>query len=276
MKTFKQFIAPIATWAKTNLPEILISLGIASYASATIFAVTGTVKAVKTVEELIDEKGEVPTKVEILKATWKHYIPVVLTFTAGTVCVIVSNRESAKRIAALVTAYSMSEKKVEGYSKKIEELLGKEKASEIESAVEQEEAKRNEDKYRTIIENIPDEYIPLWYDAFTGRFFRAKKDWIDRASDTINRNIDNGDTMTLNDLFYEIAAEAKRCRGKDQPYIDLGIDQCDAGDANGWDAMTTGSLRIDVKDYFTTYASGHEEHAGILRYNIANLYSKLN
>lgn len=257
MKTFKQFIAPIATWAKTNLPEILISLGIASYASATIFAVTGTVKAVKTVEELIDEKGEVPTKVEILKATWKHYIPVVLTFTAGTVCVIVSNRESAKRIAALVTAYSMSEKKVEGYSKKIEELLGKEKASEIESAVEQKNADEGTTVYDSddseIKENVPDVYIPLMYDSKSGRYFRCSETQLQAAVNKINELILSFDTATVNDFYFEI-----------------GLKDTDDGGVFGWNVDSAHPMRITSDSYITCPVTG--EHAKVISYNCKYLY----
>lgn len=255
MKTFKQFIAPLATWSKTHLPEILISLGIASYASATIFAVTGTVKAVRTVEELIDERGEIPSKVEILKATWKHYIPVVLTFTAGTVCVIVSNRESAKRIAALVTAYSMSEKKVEGYSKKIEELLGKEKASEIESAVTQDEegAQVYDSDESEIRENVPEVYIPLMYDSKSGRYFRCSETQLQAAVNKINELILSFDTATVNDFYFEI-----------------GLKETDDGNMFGWNVDSAHPMRITSDSYITCPVTG--EHAKVITYNCKYLY----
>ena len=211
----------------------------------------------KTVEELIDEKGEVPTKVEILKATWKHYIPVVLTFAAGTVCVIVSNRESAKRIAALVTAYSMSEKKVEGYSKKIEELLGKEKASEIKSAVDQDEADEGAKVYEhddyEIKENVPEVYIPLMYDSKSGRYFRCSETQLQAAVNKINELILSFDSATVNDFYFEI-----------------GLKDTEDGNMFGWNLDDSHPMRITSDNYITCPVTG--EHAKVISYNCKYMY----
>ena len=211
----------------------------------------------RTVEELIDEKGEVPTKVEILKATWKHYIPVVLTFAAGTVCVIVSNRESAKRIAALVTAYSMSEKKVEGYSKKIEELLGKEKASEIKSAVDQDEADEGAKVYEhddyEIKENVPEVYIPLMYDSKSGRYFRCSETQLQAAVNKINELILSFDSATVNDFYFEI-----------------GLKDTEDGNMFGWNLDDSHPMRITSDNYITCPVTG--EHAKVISYNCKYMY----
>ena len=254
MKTVKQFFKGLGGFAKKYLPEILVGLGITAYASSVVFAVTGTVKATKTVEKLIEEKGEAPTKVEVCKAVWRHYIPVILTFTAGTVCVIVSNRESAKRIAALAAAYSMSEKKVEGYSKKIEELLGKEKASEIEGEVEQDLGEKvYEYDESEIKENVPEVYVPLMYDAKSGRYFRCSETTLQAAVNKINEVILSFDTANVNDFYFEI-----------------GLKETTDGRVFGWDSSQTGPMRISSDSYITCPVTG--EHAKVINYNCKYLY----
>lgn len=255
MKSIKQIFSGIGTFTKKYLPEILVGLGITAYASSVIFAVTGTIKATKTVEKLIEEKGEYPSKVEICKAVWKHYIPVILTFTAGTVCVIVSNRESAKRIAALVTAYSMSEKKVEGYSKKIEELLGKEKASEIEGEVTEETGDHiyEVEDDSEIKENVPEVYVPLMYDAKSGRYFRCSETKLQAAVNKINEVILSFDTASVNDFYFEV-----------------GLADTTDGRIFGWDSNSTGPMRISSDSYITCPVTG--EHAKVVNYNCKYLY----
>ena len=117
-KTFKVAGKALQAKAKAKLPEILIGLGIGGAISATALGIAGTIKAVPLVEK---EKairkenakpGEEPmplTKIDIVKITWKCYVPMAATSAISTALLIMSSKESAKRNTALATAYKLSE-----------------------------------------------------------------------------------------------------------------------------------------------------------------------
>ena len=72
-------------------PEILTGIGIAGMIGTTVIAVRATPKALKLLEaerELKAENGEEISKTDIIKTTWKCYIPAAVTGTVSVVCLI--------------------------------------------------------------------------------------------------------------------------------------------------------------------------------------------
>ena len=151
----------------------------------------------------------------------------------------------------------MSEKKVEGYSKKIEELLGKEKASEIKSAVDQDEADEGAKVYEhdesEIKENVPEVYIPLMYDSKSGRYFRCSETQLQAAVNKINELILSFDSATVNDFYFEI-----------------GLKDTEDGNMFGWNLDDSHPMRLTSDSYITCPVTG--EHAKVISYNCKYLY----
>ena len=90
-------------------PEILTAIGIAGMATTVVLAVKATPKALKQIEEAENEKGEKLTKTEVVKTTWKTYVPTAISGAASVACVIGANSVHTRRQAALYSAYKLSE-----------------------------------------------------------------------------------------------------------------------------------------------------------------------
>ena len=120
-KTLKPFLAKYE-------PEILMAMGI----SGMIFSTIWSVKATKTAVRKIDIKKEELNKdkltlQEVVKETWKLYLPVVLSTAISVPCIIAGNRVSNKRNMALAAAYTISETALQEYQDKTKEVLGEKK-----------------------------------------------------------------------------------------------------------------------------------------------------
>ena len=90
-------------------PQILTGLGIAGVVTTTVLAIKATPKAVKLVEEEAYERKEELTPMEVVKVTWKCYIPTAVSMATSIVCILFANSAHAKRNAALAAAYKISE-----------------------------------------------------------------------------------------------------------------------------------------------------------------------
>ena len=99
-------------------PEILTGLGITGMISSTVMAVSATPKAIIIIKnkKMESEANDLTTS-EIIKATWKCYIPATIVGVTSILCLISANSTNYKRNAALATAYALSERTLSEYRK---------------------------------------------------------------------------------------------------------------------------------------------------------------
>lgn len=62
-----------------NASTILTCLGDVGVVATAVLAVKATPKAMRLINEAEEEKGKTLTRMETVKATWKPYIPAVVT-----------------------------------------------------------------------------------------------------------------------------------------------------------------------------------------------------
>ena len=106
----KQFFKSTGDLLVKKSPEILIGVGITGMISSTVMAVTATPKALILIEaEKSKKEVDILSAKDIVKVTWKCYIPAVATGILGAGCIIGSSAVNAKRNAALAAAYTLSE-----------------------------------------------------------------------------------------------------------------------------------------------------------------------
>ena len=94
---FKHTFNSIKRSASKRSPEILIGLGIAGMLTTTVLAVKATPKAIKLKELEENEKQDYLTKTEVVKATWKCYIPAAVTCTVSVACIVGASSIHNKR-----------------------------------------------------------------------------------------------------------------------------------------------------------------------------------
>lgn len=198
-------------------PGILTGIGIVGMIGATFMAVKATPKALYLIETQKEESEvEELTPVETIKTCWKCYIPATLTTVLSAVCLIGASTVSAKRNAALATAYSISEAALREYQEKVVEVIGEKKEKAVRDAVAKDQIERDPvTKSEVVI--IDSNSNTLCYEPLSGRYFKSTIDKIKKAEIKLDRQMIQEMYVSLNDFYWEI-----------------GLDGTDLGDQMGW------------------------------------------
>ena len=241
MNKFTRVLNKMANKAGKNSPAILIGLGITSAAGAVIFAVKGTIAANNKVEAVkeakaeelkVEEADDIPvevelTKKEIVQATWKCYIPTVISFATSVVCIICANNVNAKRNAAIATAYSMSEAALHEYKNKVIETIGEEKEKEIAKAVVKDKIEKAPSPNTQVI--IAGDGEQLCLDYISQRYFKSDRETLRAAVNDLNEILNSCDYVSLNDFYDKI-----------------GLERTSIGDEIGWNVSRDGLIQLDI------------------------------
>lgn len=197
-----------------NKPELLIALGITGYFTATCLAVKSTPKALQNIEKEKEKKKDL-TKKDIIKVSWKCYIPSVITFGVSTACIIGANSVNSSRNAALAAAYSLSEKALSDYKEAAVDVIGEKKEKDIQDKVSEKKIENDPVCNKEVI--ITGKGEQLCYDCMSGRYFKSDIDKIRKAENEINKRLRSEMYVSLNDFYYE-----------------LGLRPVQLGDEMGW------------------------------------------
>ena len=198
-------------------PGILTGIGITGMIGATFMAVKATPKALYLIEAKKEESEvEELTPVETIKTCWKCYIPATLTTVVSAACLIGASTVSAKRNAALATAYSISEAALREYQEKVVEVVGEKKEKAVRDAVAKNQIERDPvTKSEVVI--IDSNSNTLCYEPLSGRYFKSTIDKIKKAEIKLDRQMIQEMYVSLNDFYWEI-----------------GLSGTDLGDKMGW------------------------------------------
>lgn len=203
---FPTIVAKVLLSAKRNAPTILTGLGILGYTTAIALAIKATPSAFYAVEDLKYEKtdsgSEPPTPLEIVKVTWKFYIPTMVTFATSTTCVIAANMVHLDREAALLAVYGISQTAFSDYRDKVKELLGAKKEQQVKDALTDDELKKNPPTQNNII--ITKTGTTLCYDAYSGRYFLSDIERLRQIQNNFNHALMTEMFISLNDLYHEM------------------------------------------------------------------------
>lgn len=206
----KNLINKVLNFTKEHNPEILVGLGVVGMATSSVLAVKATPKALEIMEDKKADLGVTYlTRKEIAQATWKLYAPSVGVGLASAACIILGTSKSIKRNTALATVYALSESTLREYKSKAKEMLGEEKAKELDREVSKARVRNRE--VTTVIETEGSEYIhhtgngdTLVYDSLSGRYFRSSRNAIEAAVNSINKSLLNDYVMTINEFYNEL------------------------------------------------------------------------
>lgn len=196
------------SFVKDHNNEILISTGVVGMATSTVLAVRATPKALELMEEKKSELGVTYlTKKEVVEVTWKQYVPAVGIGVISAACILLGTTKNIKRNTALATVYALSENTLNEYRRKTRELVGEEKAREIETEV----AKARVKDRTVIVEDAYSNYVhttgngdTLIYDTLSGRYFRSSTVAIERAVNKLNKRLLDEYTTSVNDFYNEL------------------------------------------------------------------------
>ena len=235
-------------------PGILTGIGITGMIGATFMAVKATPKALYLIE-VKKEEAEVEelTPVETIKTCWKCYIPATLTTVLSAVCLIGASTVSAKRNAALATAYSISEAALREYQEKVVEVVGEKKEKAVRDAVAKDQIERDPvTKSEVVI--IDSNSNTLCYEPLSGRYFKSTIDKIKKAEIKLDRQMIQEMYVSLNDFYWEI-----------------GLDGTDLGDKMGWN-LSKGYMDLS----FSSQLADDGTPCAVIVYGIPPVYDYQN
>ena len=211
---------------KTSL--ILTSLGVVGVIGTGVSAALATPKALERLEivennlfeeaqeEYIDscDFGDVDDIVDFKMPTWRkalviapYYIPTVLIATGTITCIVSSYVTSVKTQKSLVAAYTLLDGTYKAYRDKNIELYGEEADHQIRKSL----------AYGQFEDILVFDGETLFYDEYSGRYFKSTLADVKDAEYKLNRNFALRGYCELNE-FYEM----------------LGIEPTDYGHTIGW------------------------------------------
>lgn len=203
---FAKIFKDLQSSLSKHSPEILTGIGIAGMIGSTVLAVKATPKALQLIE---NEKAELKTNYltpkEVVKATWKCYIPAAISTVTSTVCLIGANTVHSRRIAALSTAYTLSESYLKEYKEKVVETIGEKKEKTIREKISKDHIEKCAVKPSEII--ITDKGDTLFLDPISQRLFKSDIESIHRAVNKVNYTMTHDPfdgSATLSDFYDEL------------------------------------------------------------------------
>lgn len=158
------------------------------------------------IHELAEERMELTWKEKapiIFKVLW----PTVLSVALTTTCIVLSNRISVKRNAALAAAYALSETNLKDLQDKIVETEGKRKLDKLEDAVTEDQVKRNPPPMDESLIFNTGNGTTLCQDYYTKRYFYSDAEKIRQAITRFNKKIHSWDEASQNEWYDEIDLE---------------------------------------------------------------------
>ena len=216
-------IAPIAGFVAKHSVGILTGLAVAGVGATAVEAARAHVEA----QEIRYQRGDTRREdlVNLVKARWKCYIrPVACgAFTIG--CIVAANRISASRLAAASLALGAAKTEL-GDIRKAVESLPEETRKEVQEKIQERRTERIV-RESPVVQDRPNVEI-LWYESFTGRYFRATRTFVENAVNECNHEITHGDSISLNEFLGKMA-----------------LTPTDAGELLGWGILGP-LIEIDV------------------------------
>lgn len=224
-----------------NSPAILTGFAVAGTFTTALFTAKASSRATLRLLEL-DYDGDFTPK-EQVQATWRFYIPAVSMGVATTACILGAHSIHTRRNAAIMTAYSLTDKAFQEYKEKIVETIGEKKEGEARDAI-------SKDRLDSTPLNKGDVVVlnsgrSLCYDEVTGRYFKSDMETIRRAVNNINQQCNNEAYASQNDFYREI-----------------GLDPIAIGEELGWRS----DHHLDIR--FTSHISGDGEPCLALDYRV--------
>jgi hypothetical protein len=184
-----------------NASDLLLVGGVACILGGGALAIRQTPKAVKLMEKKKEDKA-----IEKVKTITPLYIPSVLLTGLGIAQIICSRNITNNKIAAITTAYTVSETAFKTYKEKVRDIVDPEKYEEIKREVAAEKLRRDPISNKEV--TVTSKGDVLIYDNMSGRYFKSSVNDIERAANWINKRLRSEMSMDLNDFYSEIGLSA--------------------------------------------------------------------
>lgn len=185
---------------KKHSPELLTGFGIAGMLTTTVIAVRATPKAMKKIEEKKEELGKEKLSVkETVVATWKCYIPAVVTAAASTAALVGSTTISLNRNTVLATGLAISEAARKEFEEKTKEVIGEKKVDQIKEEVAKDKVKYADCPDTKSLSTVGFASSYLCKDNVTNQFFMSDHETVRKIFNDLNSRLMREMYLTVNE-----------------------------------------------------------------------------
>ena len=223
-----------------HVPDILTATACIGVGATAVMCGKNTLAAHDILKAYDEENPDATTKDRVLKAA-PAYIPTIILATATIACIIGARTTSAKQTAALASAYTIATEAAARYRDKVIEVVGEEKAKEVDEKIADEQLKAHPLSEQQPI--VVGTGKVLCFDSLSSRYFMSDMETLRKVQNDMNRIILDDMFASLNDFYYRI-----------------GLDPMNLGEELGW---TIDSL-IDLK--FTSRLSEDGQPCLVVNY----------
>ena len=179
-----------------NASDLLLIGGVGCILTGGALAIRKTPEAI-----LILDKKKKASNIDKAKAVAPLFVPAIGFTVVGIVQIICSRNITRNKIAAITTAYTVTETAYKTYRDKVKEYVEPEQYEDIEREFVRETVKRNPNNKETI--NISGNKV-LIYDNSADRYFEGTLNEIEKAVNTLNKRLRNDMVITMNEFYSEI------------------------------------------------------------------------
>lgn len=233
---------------KRHASTILTVAGGVGVILTTVTAIKATPKALESLEEAKEQKGEDLTNVEKFKIAGPKYVPTILIGTGTIACIFGANILNKRHQAALVGAYTLVDSSFKEYKQKLKELYGEETHNNVVDAIAVEKVDRDWNVSGSYFGQSCDLTAEeacgdpvLFYEENSGRYFESTIEQVLSAQYHLNRNYALRGYVYLNE-YYEF----------------LGLESTDYGSVMGWAPTDEGEYWIEFNSRKTVLNDGLE------------------
>ena len=215
VKGFQKATQKLGRTLACNSPTILTGIGVAGLITTVVMAVQATPKA----HIVLEEEGlgdRYISKREMVRLTWRYYVPTAIMGGLTIACIIGANSINLRRNAALAGAYSLTEAALKEYQAKVIETIGDKKEQAIRDDIAKDRVKEHPLGEREVI--ITGKGDTLCFDVLSGRYFKSDIEKIRKIQNDLNYVLLNDVFLSVNDVYYA-----------------LGLSGVKTGDDMGWD-----------------------------------------
>lgn len=249
-KKVSKLINNTKVWTQKHSPEILIGIGVTGMVTTTVLAVKATPRALDLIAlEKEELKVDKLTTVETIRATWKCYIPAMVSCAASASCIIGANSVNLKRNAALAAAYKLSETAFTEYREKVVETIGEKKEASVKDAIAKKRVEHKPAAKQEVV--LTGKGNTLCFDSISGRYFRSDIDKLRKAENELNKRMLQRENYISLSQFYE----------------EIGLTSTSISDELGWN-VDTGLIDL----YFSSQLADDGTPCVVIQYDNMPVY----
>src|SRR5436190_6134093 len=194
-------LGKITHLVEDNSTTILTGIGVAGTITTGVLAGSAGFKAGVILFSQDEDYVDIPVT-DRIKLVAPQFIPAAGVGALTVGAILYCHKLNATETAALVAAYSMSDKTLQEYKEKVQEKLGVKKETELRDEIAQGRIDRNPPNNSTVI--ITGSGEVLCYDVVTDRYFQSTAENIQKAENSVNLDIANCDSVPLSRFYDEL------------------------------------------------------------------------